>query len=107
MTVEVLERSFDADTAESLWRRFERGKVDCLILQDVPPVRFVGARINRLIVMTPLTPLASLAAIVDWVLSHALSGPAVCVDLLYTSGTPEQQAMVDFADTCCGLRFGR
>jgi len=107
MTVEVLEHSSDAATSESLWRRFEAGKMDCLILQDVPPARLVSARINRLIVMTPLTPLASLAAIADWVLSHAVSGPAVCVDLLYTSGTPERQAMMDFADTCCGLRFGR
>jgi hypothetical protein len=31
----------------------------------------------------------------------------VCVGLLYTSGTPEQEAMMDFADTCFGLRFGR
>jgi len=59
------------------------------------PYRQVGARINRLIIMTPLTPLSRLAAIVDWALSHAVSGP------------PEQQAIMDFADTCCGLRFGR
>jgi hypothetical protein len=107
MTVEVLERPSGPAARESLWRRFEAGKVDCLVLQDVPPPRLVGARINRLIVMTPLTPLSTLASVVDWVLSHALDGPAVCIDLLYTSETPEQEAMTDFADTCFGLRFGR
>ena len=106
-TAEVFERSSDTDAQESLWRRFEAGQVDCLILQDMPPVRLVGARINRLVVMTPLTPLSSLAAVVDWVLSHAVSGPAVYVDLLYTGGTPEEQALMEFADTCCGLHFGR
>lgn len=107
MTAEVLERSADPAALEGLWRRFEAGKMDCLILQDVPPLSVAGARINRLIVMTPLTPLSTLASVVDWTLSHAISGPAVCVDLLYTSGTPEQEAMMDFADTCFGLRFGR
>jgi len=107
MTVEVLERSSNAVVRESLWHRFKAGKVDCLILQNVPPSGLVGTRINRLIIMTPLTPLSRLAAIVDWALSHAVSGPTTYVDLLYTSGTPEQRAMMDFADTCCGLRFGR
>ncbi len=107
MAVEVLERLSDAAARESLWRRFERRKVDCLILQDVPPVRLVRAHINRLIIMTPLTPLRTLAATVDWALSHAVGGPAMYVDLLYTSETPEQQAMMDFADMCFGLRFRR
>jgi hypothetical protein len=79
MVVEVLKRSSDAAARESLWRRFERRKVDCLILQDVPPVRLVRARINRLIIMTPLTPLCTLAAAVDWALSHAVGGPAMYV----------------------------
>jgi hypothetical protein len=107
MAVEVLERSSGADAQEEQWRRFEAGKVDCLILQDVPLPRLVPARINRLMVMTPLTPLSTLASVVDWTLSHATSGPAVCVDLLYTRGSPEQEAMEEFADTCFGLHFGR
>ena len=106
MAVETLEHSSDTAAQERLWRRFEAGKTDCLILQDVPPARWVGARINRLIVMTPLTPLSSLAALMDWGLSHATSGPILRVDLLYTSGTPEEQAMMEFTDTSCGMRFG-
>jgi len=107
MAVNVLKHSAGLAAREEIWRRFEAGKLDCLILQDLPPLRMVGARINRLIVMTPLTPLSTLACVVDWVLAHAVSGPAVRIDLLYTTGTPEQEAMMDFADTCFGLRFSR
>jgi hypothetical protein len=90
-----------------IWRQFEAGKLDCLILHDVPPPGLVKAQIKQLILLTPLAPLASLAAMVDWTLSHAASSSAVSVDMLYTVDTPEQQAMIAFAETCCGLRFAR
>ncbi len=92
---------------EQTWRQFEAAKLDCLILKNMPPPGAVKAQIKRLILLTPLAPLTSLAAMVDWTLSHAASGSAVSVDLLYTVDTPEQQAMIAFAETCCGLRFGQ
>ena len=106
-TTQVLVPTIDSAGWQDVWRRFERNQLDCLILHDVPPAELVKARINRLILLTPLTPLTLLAAVTDWALSHAASGPTVGIDLLYTVDTPEQEAMMDFADTCCGLHLGR
>ena len=106
-SVQVLGPQIGFSDWQEVWRQFERNQLDCLILHDVPPSDLVPARINRLILLTPLTPLTLLAAVTDWALSHAASGPTLGVDLLYTVDTPEQQAMMDFADTCCGLRLGR
>ena len=106
LAVEVFGESADELDGTNVWRDFEKGNMDCLILQRTPPQDYVGARINQVITMTPLTPLSSLAATVDWSLSHAVGGPIMSVDLLYTANTPEQQAMADIADGCFGLRFG-
>lgn len=97
---------FGPEAWDKTWRQFEAGKLDCLILQDVPPPGLVKAQIKQLILLTPLAPLTLLAAMVDWTLSHAASSSAISVDILYTLDTPEQQAMIAFAETCCGLRFG-
>jgi len=106
-TVSVITPGIDQAIWEERWRQFKDGRIDAFILQEVPPELLSLAAINRLILLSPLTPLATLAAMTDWSLSHSSSGPAVCVDLLYTTGTPEQEAMMDFADTCCGLRYSR
>ena len=102
---EVVKKSDGQDKWLDSWRKFEASKLDCLIVQNIPPLGLNPAVIKRLILLTTLSPLTRLAAMTDWVLSHANSGPSVCVDLLYTVGTPEQEAMMAFADTCCGLRF--
>jgi hypothetical protein len=103
--VEVIDRYAGLDEWQDQWRKFEANKVDCLIIQDVPPAGLNKALIKRLILLTPLTPLLQLAAMTDWVLSHANKGSGVIVDLLYTRDSPEQEAMMAFADTFCDLRF--
>ncbi len=105
MAVEVFGKAADDVNMAGLWRDFEKGDLDCLILHRTPPQDYVGARIDRVISMTPLTPLSALAAAIDWSLCHAVGGPIMSVDLLYTTNTPEQQAMADIADGCFGLRF--
>lgn len=105
VTVGVVERFADRDAWEAAWRPFEQGRTHCLIAQDVPPPGVVGALVNRLIVVTPLLPMTALAAMMDWVLAHATNHSTICIDLLYTKGTPEREAMRDFAESWCGLRF--
>ncbi len=105
--VEVVQKHANGDEWESKWQKFGEAKVDCLIVQDVPPPGFSQAVIKRLILPSSLTPLPQMAAMTDWVLSHANKGSGVNVDLLYTKGTPEEDAMMAFADTCCGLQFTR
>jgi hypothetical protein len=101
--VGVIERFADQEAWETAWRSFEQGKTGCLILQDVPPLGVVGALVNRLIVLTPLVPMTSLAAMTDWTLARATNLSTICIDLLYTAQTPEREAMREFAETCCGL----
>jgi hypothetical protein len=106
-SVQVLPPPGDPDL-QSVWKLFERKQLDCLILHNVPPADLSRACINRLILLTPLAPLTLLSDVTDWALSHAVPGfTVVGVDLLYTVDTPEQGMMMDFADTCCGLRLGR
>jgi hypothetical protein len=103
--VAVANHSFDAAQWETTWRNFESHKLDCLVLQGVPPPGLVPANIRRLVLLTPLTPLATLSAMTDWALSHTAGGRVLNVDMLYTRDTPEQEALIDFADGCCGVRF--
>lgn len=103
--VAVVEKGADETIWSSVWREFEQARVDCLILHDVPPPELAPAVIQRLILLTPLTPLTLLSAMTDWTLSHASGGPPVSIDLLYAADTPEQRAMVDFANACFDLRF--
>jgi hypothetical protein len=103
--VAVVERLSDFSQWEVIWRRFENCKLDCVILQDVPPAGLVPAGIKRLILLTPITPLAVLSAMTDWTLAHTASGQVVSVDIIYSVATPEEEAMMDFADSCCGVRF--
>lgn len=103
--VAAVEKRAGEATWTSVWREFEQARVDCLILHDVPPPELVPAVIQRLILLTPLTPLTLLSAMTDWVLSHAAGGPPVSIDLLYAADTPEQRAMIDFANACFDLRF--
>ncbi|MFH1636107.1 MAG: hypothetical protein ABIG63_19110, partial [Chloroflexota bacterium] len=95
------------DEWENLWRRFEAGKVNVLLFSTVPPFGLPRANIDRLIVTTPVMSLATLAAATDWALTHAnpFIRHHVEIHLLYVPQTPEEQAMLDFADTVCGLRF--
>lgn len=89
----------------SVWAEFKMGFIDALIVQDVPIYDLRQSHIHRLILLTPFAPLTLQAAITDWVLNHAMGDTPVSVDLLYTVGTPEWDAMVDFADTYFGVRF--
>jgi hypothetical protein len=103
--VVTIPRGANAETWEVAWRDFANGKIDCLLLSEVPPPGLGQSQISRLLLVSPLTPLAQLAAVTDWTLSHNAGGAAVAVDLLYAVDTPEQHAMTEFADVCCGLRF--
>ena len=102
---EVIARSATQDEWKTKWQKFTESKLDCLIIQDIPPLGLNQAVIKRLILLTPLSPMNRLAALTDWVLAHASLGSGVSVDLLYTRRTPEQEAMMGFADTCCGLHY--
>ena len=57
---------------EESWRIFERGKIDCLVVQEVPPAGLVKASLARLILPSPLAPLTVLSRMTDWALAHAL-----------------------------------
>ena len=92
---------------KDIWHRFEHGRIDVILFSSTPPFGLPQANINRLIITTPITSLASLAAVTDWALTLANphSPNPVEIHLLYVPGTPEEQAMLEFADSVCGLRF--
>lgn len=92
---------------ENIWHRFEHNKLDVILFSSMPPFGLSRTNINRLIISTPITSLAALAAVTDWTLTHANphSRNPVEIHLLYVPATPEEQAMLDFADSVCGLRF--
>lgn len=88
------------------WRKFESGDVETLVISSLPPYGMIHSAVKRLIITTPICPQAQLSNIIDWTLSHAHpGGDPVEIHLLYVPDSPEEQAMLEFADAICGLRF--
>lgn len=95
------------NSQDDVWGRFLDGELDTLLLSQSPRLDLPCGPIHQLVILTPLRPMPEISDVVDWTLTHTKSQDSLRVDLLYVSGTPEELAMFELAESSFDLRYER